>query len=71
MSQVPVYDMAYFLLDEPVFIIMEYALHGNLKEYLNLCRESVLQSGQPLTISHADAGKSMHVSHHHVSVCMP
>lgn len=35
----------------PVYVIMEYACHGNLKEYLDDCRQTILQSGQSPFIS--------------------
>ena len=40
-----------FYAGGPVFIIMEYASGGNLKEHLDQCRQSLKQSGQDLSVS--------------------
>lgn len=41
------------LLGGPVFIIMEYADGGNLKDYLDSCRQALRQSGRTPVISSA------------------
>ncbi|XP_064382129.1 fibroblast growth factor receptor 4-like isoform X1 [Halichondria panicea] len=35
---------------KPLFLILEYACHGNLKEYLLSCRKAILSCGQELLI---------------------
>lgn len=35
--------MYIFFVDGPVYIVMEYAHHGNLKDYLERCKADLLQ----------------------------
>ena len=39
-----------FLIDGPVYIVMEYAHHGNLKDYLECCKADLLQRNVPIHV---------------------
>lgn len=43
--------MVLYYIDGPVYIIMEYACHGNLKKHLHSCRQAVLQAKKPLCLT--------------------
>ena len=40
-----------YTIDGPLYIIIEYASHGNLKDYLGMCREVLLQRNIVIRIS--------------------
>ena len=42
--------------DGPLYVIMEYACHGNLKDYLNLCRYALLQRNVSIHVA-SEEGK--------------
>lgn len=44
------YSVIILFIEGPPCIVLEYAVHGSLKQFLLTCRNIVLESGQPLKI---------------------
>ena len=44
------YSVIILFIEGPPCIVLEYAVHGSLKQFLLTCRNIVLESGKPLKI---------------------